>query len=63
MRCVLLFVVDFREEAQGDPNHQGTRLCIPSEFQRIPTEVGQKSPAGRHGMVPEQAAECAIILS
>jgi len=25
---------------------RGARLCIPSEFRRIPTEVGQKSPAG-----------------
>jgi len=24
----------------------GSRLCIPSEFRRIPAEVGQKSPAG-----------------
>jgi hypothetical protein len=24
-----------------------SRLCIPSEFRRIPTEVGQQSPSGK----------------
>jgi len=41
------------------------RLCIPTEFWRIPAEFQQKAPAGtefdRNG--PEQALERAIILT
>ncbi len=41
------------------------RLCIPTEFRRIPAEFQQKAPAGTEfdRNSPEQAPECAIILT
>jgi hypothetical protein len=41
------------------------RLCIPTEFRRIPAEFRQKAPAGTEfdRNSPEQAPECAIILT
>jgi len=44
----------------GGGGGSGARLCIPSEFRRIPTEVGQKPPSGKN--VKFKAPECAILL-
>ncbi len=45
--------------------YQGPRLCIPTEFRQIPAEFRQKAPTGTEfdRNSPEQAPECAIILT
>ena len=52
------------QQMQSHAHRQlATRLCIPTEFRRIPAEFRQKAPAGTEcdRNRPEQAPECAII--
>jgi hypothetical protein len=52
------------QQMQSHAHRQlATRLCIPTEFRRIPAEFRQKAPAGTEcdRNRPEQAPECAIV--
>ncbi len=48
-------------QIEGDLKNE-PRLCIPSDSDRIPTEVGQKSPAGKNVKVRSTGMHYNTIL-